>query len=156
MERISNYLPQPDPAMQKRMERGMPLRAELLRQIQSVWAVLLVCLVAALLWLGVNPLMIGMATGMPALFLLLAWSKLKPFASAMLAATSVMLVAPHPEPEIHSIPIHPFRLTSIQFYPQWFRRPLSCPSPELYPPEPLQIESLGLSATTLHRAISQE
>ncbi len=41
-------------------------------------------------------------------------------------------------------PYTPFRLTSIQFYPQWFRRALFCPSPKLYAPEPLPIESLGL------------
>lgn len=103
MERISNYLPHPDPAMQKRMERAMPLRAEFLRQIRAVWAVLLVCLVAALLWLGGNPLMIAMAAGMPALFLLLSWSKLKPFASAMLFVSIVFALtftsAIHPYPQ---------------------------------------------------------
>jgi len=63
MERISDVLPQPDPAMGRRMERAMPLRAELLRQIRSVWAVLLVCQGAALLWLGVTPLQFARATG---------------------------------------------------------------------------------------------
>jgi hypothetical protein len=38
-------------------------------------------------------------------------------------------------------PYTPFRLTSIQFYPQWFRRSPQ-PGPKLYAPEPLQIESL--------------
>jgi signal transduction histidine kinase len=103
MERISNFLPQPDPAMQRRIERAVPLRAELLRQIRSVWAVLLVCQGAALLWLGVTPLQFAMATGFPALFLLASWSKLKPFAGAMLfvsvvfALTMTMTVHPYPQ-----------------------------------------------------------
>jgi len=103
MERIGNFLPQPDPTMQKRIERAAPLRAELLRQIRSVWAVLLVCQGAALLWLRVTPLQLAMATGLPALFLLFAWSKLKPFASAQLfvsivfALTMTMTVHPYPQ-----------------------------------------------------------
>jgi signal transduction histidine kinase len=103
MERIGNYLPQPDPAMQKRIERAMPLRAELLRQIRYVWAVLLVCQGAALLWLRVTPPQFAMATGLPALFLLFAWSKLKPFASAQLFVSIVLALtftsAIHPYPQ---------------------------------------------------------
>ena len=103
MERIGNYLPQPDPGMQKRIERAAPFRGELLRQIRAVWAVLLVCLAAALLWMRVNPLMIGMAAGMPALFLFFAWSKLKSFASAQLFVSIVFALTftsgIHPYPQ---------------------------------------------------------
>ena len=88
MERATSFLPQPDPAMQKRIERAMPFRAELLHQIRSVWVVLLACQGAALLWLGVTPLQFAMATGFPALFLLFAFSKLKPFASACFLSAS--------------------------------------------------------------------
>jgi signal transduction histidine kinase len=103
MERVGSFLPQPDPAMQKRIERAMPFRAALLHQIRSVWAVLLACQAAALLWLGVTPAQFAMATGFPALFLLFAFSKLKPFASAMLfvsivfALTITMTVHPYPQ-----------------------------------------------------------
>jgi hypothetical protein len=90
MERVTNFLPQPDPAMQKRIERSMPLRAELLHQIRSVWVVLLACQGAALLWLKVTPLQFVMATAFPALFLLFAFSKLKPFASAQLFVSIVL------------------------------------------------------------------
>jgi signal transduction histidine kinase len=71
------------------MERAIPLRAELLRQIRSVWAVLLLFQAVALIWLGVAPLPFALATGFPALFFLGAWSKLKPFASAMLFTSVV-------------------------------------------------------------------
>ncbi len=103
MERATSFLPQPDAAMQKRAERAMPFRAELLRQIRSVWVVLLACQGAGLLWLGVTPLQFAMATGFPVLFLLFAFSKLKPFASAMLfvsivfALTMTMTVHPYPQ-----------------------------------------------------------
>jgi signal transduction histidine kinase len=103
MERVTNFLPQPDPAMQKRIERSMPLRAELLHQIRSVWVVLLACQGAALLWLKVTPLQFVMATAFPALFLLFAFSKLKPFASAQLFVSIVlaltMTMGFHPYPQ---------------------------------------------------------
>ena len=41
-------------------------------------------------------------------------------------------------------PYTPFRLTSIQFYPQWFRRPIFSPPRGSLAPEPLQIESLTI------------
>src|SRR6516162_5469095 len=103
MERITDLLPRPDPAMQKRMERSMPLRAELLRQIRSVWAVLLLCQGIAMLWLRVTPFQFLMSTAFPALFLLAAWSRLKPFAGAMLFTSVVFAVtmsnAGHPYPQ---------------------------------------------------------
>ncbi len=103
MERATSFLPQNDAAIQKRAERAMPFRAELLRQIRSVWVVLLACQCAGLLWLGVTPLQFAMATGFPALFLLFAFSKLKPLASAMLFVSIVfgltMTMTVHPYPQ---------------------------------------------------------
>ena len=49
-------------------------------------------------------------------------------------------------------PYTPFRLTSIQFYPQWFRRPIFSPPRGSLAPEPLQIESLTICTTEMARA----
>jgi signal transduction histidine kinase len=100
MERIENRLPHPDPALQRRMERTMPLRAELLRQVRLVWAVILPCLVIFRFWRGITPLDWFMTIGFPAFWLLCTWSKVKPFAGAALLISVVfgtMFTPPVPQ-----------------------------------------------------------
>ena len=70
MERISNFLPNPDPAIQKRAERAQPLRTELIRTIRTVWAIVFVGLVAFRLWMGIRFLDVLLGVAFPAFWLL--------------------------------------------------------------------------------------
>ena len=74
MNWIGNVFPSPDPALQKRMERAQPLRAELIRHIRVVWAVVLAGLVGFRLWMGVHFLSILLGIVFPAFWLLGTWS----------------------------------------------------------------------------------
>ncbi len=103
-ERIGKWLPSgPDPLMQKRIERAQPLRTELIRSIRVVWAVVLAGFAGIQLWTGFHPLEFGMGVVFPGLWLLAAWSKVKPFAGAALmvsVALGVTFLSPeHPLPQ---------------------------------------------------------
>lgn len=104
VERIGKWLPAgPDPLMQKRMERAQPLRTELIRSIRVVWAVVLGCLAGFQLWTGGGVLGFVMGVVFPALWLLGAWSKVKPFAGAALLVSvvfAITFISPeHPFPQ---------------------------------------------------------
>ncbi|MBV8844084.1 MAG: hypothetical protein JO307_14845, partial [Bryobacterales bacterium] len=89
MERIGKLIPNPDPAIQKRMERTQPLRAELIGTIRVVWAVVLAGLVAFRFWMGIHFLDFFLGVAFPAFWLLGTWSKNKPFAGAALLVSVV-------------------------------------------------------------------
>ena len=86
---IGKVVPNSDPALQKRMERAQPLRAELIRQIRVVWAVVLAGLIALRLWSGVHFLDVLLGIAFPLFWLLGAWSKNRPFAGAALLVSVV-------------------------------------------------------------------
>ena len=89
MNWIGKVVPNSDPALQKRMERAQPLRAELIRQIRVVWAVVLAGLIALRLWSGVHFLDVLLGIAFPLFWLLGAWSKNRPFAGAALLVSVV-------------------------------------------------------------------
>src|SRR5215471_20168374 len=89
MDWIGRLVPNPDPALQKRMERAQPFRAELIRRIRAVWAVVFAGLIAFRLWTGVHFLDVFLGVAFPAFWLLGAWSKSKPFAGAALLVSVV-------------------------------------------------------------------
>ena len=100
MNWIGKVFPSPDPALQKRMERAQPLRAELIRHIRVVWAVVLAGLVGFRLWMGVHFLDIFLGIVFPIFWLLGTWSKNKPFAGAALLVSVVfgtMFTSPIPQ-----------------------------------------------------------
>jgi signal transduction histidine kinase len=102
MERISSVLPNSDPALQKRMERALPFRAELIRTIRVVWGIVLAGLITFRIWKGIGPLDIFLGVAFPAFWLLGAWSKNKPFAGAALLVSVVfgtMFSPPIPQSE---------------------------------------------------------
>ncbi|MBV9397910.1 MAG: sensor histidine kinase [Bryobacterales bacterium] len=102
MERIGKLIPNPDPAIQKRMERTQPLRAELIGTIRVVWAVVLAGLVAFRFWMGIHFLDFFLGVAFPAFWLLGTWSKNKPFAGAALLVSVVfgtMFFTPIPQSE---------------------------------------------------------
>jgi signal transduction histidine kinase len=100
MDWIGKVVPNPDPALQKRMERAQPLRAELIRNIRVVWAVVLAGLIAFRLWTGVHFLDVLLGIVFPAFWLLGAWSKNKAFAGAAILVSVVfgtMFTSPMPQ-----------------------------------------------------------
>jgi signal transduction histidine kinase len=102
MERLGNLVPNPDPAIQRRMERAQPLRAELIRTIRVVWAVVLAGLITFRFWMGIHFLDFFLGIAFPAFWLLGTWSKNKPFAGAALLVSVVfgtMFTSPIPQSE---------------------------------------------------------
>jgi signal transduction histidine kinase len=75
--------------MQKRIERAQPFRAELVRSIRVVWAVVLAGLVVFRVWNGIHPLDAMLGVGFAGFWLLCAWSKNKAFAGAALMVSVV-------------------------------------------------------------------
>jgi signal transduction histidine kinase len=99
MDWIGRFIPYPDPTQQKRMERLQPFRAELIRKIRVVWAVILAGLIGFRLWMGVDALEVFLGIAFPVFWLLGAWSKLKPFSGAALLVSVVFgtMLVPVPQ-----------------------------------------------------------
>jgi signal transduction histidine kinase len=100
MDWIGRLVPNPDPALQKRMERAQPFRAELIRRIRAVWAVVFAGLIAFRLWTGVHFLDVFLGIAFPAFWLLGAWSNNRAIAGAALLVSVVfgtMFLSPIPQ-----------------------------------------------------------